>query len=187
MELVSTANVTELVSGINDFNTCSILFLVAIGGAIGSMAHAFASPPENKIAVLRYIAVGAVAALAVFFAVMPKEAVRLIALSIVSGYCAKAVLNALEARVKIATKVKENGKEAVAVGKKAVNIAQSLALINGAVINIQGEPRESFLESMKTDLSVDLREFVSKPPELRADELKQLSNKLEFLGESFTK
>lgn len=187
MEIVSTSNVTELVSGINNFNTCIILFLVAIGGAIGSMAHAFASPLDDKISVLRYIAIGAIASLAVFFVVMPKEAVRLIALSIVSGYCAKAALNALEARVKIATKVKENGKEAVEVGKKAVNIAQSLALINDAVVNIQGETREAFLESMKTDLSVDLHEFISKPPELRADELKQLSNKLEFLGESFTK
>lgn len=114
------------------------------------------------------------ASLAVLFIFFPLEPVKLIALSLAAGYGGKAVLDALEARVKTAiaqaetAKAKEEGKKAIETGKAAVKHAQTLL-----------EKATKGLEATNLEL------MIGKSPDAFSDELKKLSNELDFLGESF--
>jgi hypothetical protein len=187
---METANISDLVSAIKDINTWVILFVVAIFGIIGGLSHKLTSPVEDKTSLLGYIVIGAVASLAVLFVFIPKDAVRLVAISLAAGYGGKAVLDALEARVKTAiaqaetAKAKEKGKEAVEAAQQAISIAQNLSQIKEVIVD---QPKENFQELLKTKLPVDLHAFAEKPAKTYTDELKQLSGKLDFLNASFTK
>lgn len=190
-------NIADLVSHIKNWETWEVLIIVSIFGMLGGLAHKLTSPSEDKTPLWGYIVVGAVASLAVLFIFVPQDVVRLIALSVAAGYGGKAVLDALEARVKTALamaetdKAKEEGKKAVEVGKEAVSHAQKLSQINKelekALMQVSEQPREIILEALKAPLPVDLHSFVAKSPEAVTDELKQLFNKLDFLEESFKK
>lgn len=85
-------------------------------------------------------------------------------------------LDALEARVKTAlaqaetAKAKEEGKEGIETGKVAVKHAQTLL-----------EKATKGLEA------TNLESMIGKSPDVFSDELKKLSNKLDFLAESFQK
>ena len=190
---METINISELVSSIQNVNTWIVLVIVLIFGMIGGLAHKLTSPIEDKMPLVGYIVVGAVASLAVLFIFVPKDAVRLIALSLASGYGGKAVLDALEAKVKTAiaqadaANAKENGKEVVEAAQKAIRIAQNFSQINDIVTTPEGQTRENFLKPFKAKLPLDLHSFAEKPTELLTDELKQLSNKVEFLSKSFSK
>lgn len=194
---METIDIAKLVGSLKDWDTWVVIIIVSIFGMLGGLAHKLTSPPEDKTSLPGYIVVGAVASLAVLFIFFPLEPVKLIALSLAAGYGGKAVLDALEARVKTAiaqaetAKAKEEGKKAVEAGKEAVSYAQKLAETNKQLekdlIAAKGQPREAILETLKTPLSVELQSFIAKSPEVIADELKKLSNKLDFLNDSFKK
>jgi hypothetical protein len=197
METANTMNIVDLVGSIKNWNTWVVLLTVAIFGVIGGLAHKLTSPPEDEMSSLRFILVGAVSSLAVLFVFTPSDAVRLIALSLVAGYGGKAVLDALEARVKVAlakeetAKAKDDGKKAVEAGKEAVSQAQKLSQINKelekALITLKGQPRETIYEGLKAPLPVDLHSFVAKSPEAVTEGLKHLSYTLDSLEKSFKK
>ena len=192
---METIDIAELVSSIKDWDTWVILIIVSIFGMLGGLAHKLTSPPEDKTSLPGYIVVGAVASLAVLFVFFPSDPVRLIALSLAAGYGGKAVLDSLEARVKTAlaqaetAKTKEEGEKAVEAGKEAISYAQKLSQINKelekALMKEKKQPRETVLETLKVPLLTDLHSFVAKSPEALTDELKKLSNELDFLGKSF--
>lgn len=194
---METINIANLVVDIRSWDTWVVLIIVSIFGLLGGLAHKLTSPPEDKTSWPGYLIVGAVASLAVLFVFAPADPVRLIALSLAAGYGGKAVLNALEARVKTAlaeaetAKTKEEGKKAIEAGRQAVSHAQKLAQVNKelekALMEITKQPREAILETLKAPLPVDLHSFVAKSPEAVTDELKQLFNKLDFLEGSFKK
>lgn len=194
---METIDIAKLVGSIKSLDTWVVLIIVSIFGMLGGLAHKLTSPPEDKTSLPGYLVVGAVASLAVLFVFAPSDAVRLIALSLAAGYGGKAVLNALEARVKTALaeaktdKAKEEGKKAVEAGKEAISHAQKLSRINKelekALMKATQQPRETILETLKAPLPTDLHSFVTKSSESVTDELKQLSNKLDFLRESFQK
>ncbi len=194
---METVDIARLVGSLKDWDTWVVIIIVSIFGMLGGLAHKLTSPPEDKTSLPGYIVVGAVASLAVLFIFSPLEPVKLIALSLAAGYGGKAVLDALEARVKTAiaqaetAKAKEEGKKAVESGKEAIGYAQKLAETNKQLeidlMAAKGQPREAILETIKTPLPVELHSFIAKSPEVLADEIKQLSNKLDFLNESFKK
>ena len=188
-------DIAKLVTSITNWSTWVILIVVSIFGMLGGLAHKLTSPPDDKTSLPGYMVVGAVASLAVLFIFVPSDAVRLIALSLAAGYGGRAVLDALEARVKMAlaqaetAKAKEGGRRAVETGKEAVSYAQQLCQINKELeIALMGErkqPRETILGTLKAPLPPDLHSFVAKSPEALTDELKQLSNRLDFWGDFF--
>jgi hypothetical protein len=188
---METINTDALVLAMSNWNTWVILLVVALAGILGGLAHKLTSPIEDKMSLVGYVVVGAVASLAVLFVFVPKDAVRLIALSLASGYGGKSILNALEEKVKTAiakadaADAKEKGKEVADAAQKAISIAQSYSQIHNIVSATEGQ--ENFLKSFKAKLPVNLHSFTEKPTELHIDELKQLSNKVEFLRESFSK
>jgi hypothetical protein len=195
---METIDIAKLVGSLMEWNTWFVIIIVSIFGMLGGLAHKLTSPPEDKTPLPRYIVVGAVASLAVLFVFFPSEPVKLIALSLAAGYGGKAVLDALEARVKTAiaqketAMAKENGKEAAEAGKEAVSYAQKLAetklQLEKNLMAAKGQTRDAILETMKTSLSGELQSFIiAKSPEVIADELKQLSNKLDFLNDTFKK
>lgn len=171
---METIDITKLVGSLKDWDTWVVIIIVSIFGMLGGLAHKLTSPPEDKTSLPGYIVVGAVASLAVLFIFFPLEPVKLIALSLAAGYGGKAVLDALEARVKTAiaqaetAKAKEEGKKAVETGKAAVKYAQTLL-----------EKATKGLEATNLEL------MIGKSPDAFSDELKKLSNELDFLGESF--
>lgn len=179
-----------------DTNTMIVLLVAAIFGMLGGLSHKLTSPPDDKTPWYNYVVVGAVAALAVLFIFDPKDALKLIALSIAAGYGGKAVLDAMEARVKTAlaqaetTKAKEDGKKTAEVAKQAIDHAQNLSQINiqlnKALRDAKGgQSTESILESYKVPLSINVRTYLAKTPESVTDELKQLANRLDSLKGSF--
>jgi hypothetical protein len=194
---METIDIAKLVGSIKSLDTWVVLIIVSIFGMLGGLAHKLTSPPKNKTSLPGYLVVGAVASLAVLFVFAPSDPVRLIALSLAAGYGGKAVLDALEARVKTALaeaetdKAKEEGKKAVEAGKEAISHAQKLSRINKelekSLMKATQQPRETILETLKAPLPTDLHSFVTKSSEAVTDELKQLSNKLDFLRESFQK
>jgi hypothetical protein len=195
METTNTMNIADLVGSIKDWDTWVVLLIVAAFGLLGGLAHKLTSPPEDKTSSLRYMLVGIVASLAVLFVFTPSDAVRLIALSLAAGYGGKAVLDALEARVKVAlakeetARAKKDGQKALEAGKEAVRHAQKLSQINKelekALMEATKQTRETILGTLTAPLPGEVHSFVAKSPEVLADELKQLSYKLESLEEAF--
>jgi hypothetical protein len=194
---METIDIAKLVSSLMELNTWMVIIIVSIFGMLGGLAHKLTSPPGDKISLPGCIVGGAVASLAILFVFFPSEPVKLIALSLAAGYGGKAVLDALEARVKTAiaqaetAKAKEDGKKAVDAGKEAVSYAQKLAETNKQLeknlIAAKGQPRETILETLQTPLSVELQSFIARSPEVIAKDLNQLSNKLDFLNDAFNK
>lgn len=188
---METIDIAKIVDSLLDWRTWIVISVVSIFGMLGGYAHKLTSPPDDKTPLPRYIVVGMVASLAVLFVFIPKDPVRLIALSLVAGYGGKAILDALEARVKTAlaqaetAKAKDEGKKAVESGKEAINYAQKLSLINNALIKEQ--PKETTLETIKATLPTTVHSFVAKSPETIADELKQLAAELNIIEKSFQK
>lgn len=162
---METIEISKLVASLTSGDTWALLAVVVLFGAIGGYAHKLTASPEDKTTPLGYIVVGAVGALAVLFVFVPKDPVRLIALAVSAGYGGKALLDALEGRIKAAVaeaeigKLKDNGRNAVAVGKEAIERARKSAGAGNVVApeNIGAEK----------------------------DELSRLSNRLDFLNESF--
>jgi len=189
-------NIPGAVGNIKNWDTLIFLAIAAISGMLGGIAHRSTSPPDDRTSWWSNLVVGAVASLAVLFVFTPSDAVRLIALSLIAGYGGKAILDALEAKVKTAiaeaetVKVKDDGKETTKAGKEIGSIAQKLLQINKELeknlMEAKGQPREAIYEGLPP-LPVDLQSFAAKSPEDVTDELKQLFNKLDFLEKSFEK
>lgn len=182
-------NIGNLVNDIMFPGTWIILIIAVISGMLGGIAHKLTSPPGDNTSWLKHLVVGAVASLAVLFVFTPLDAIRLIAQSVAAGYGGKAVLDALEARVKTALaekKTADTEKErdkAINVGDEAVKYAQNLSQVNEELMKVTKQPRETILESLKAPLPADLYSFAAKSPKDVTDELKRLSNRLEFLKE----
>ncbi len=172
---METIDIAKLVDSLLDWHTWLVIFVVSGSGLFGGLAHKLTSPPEDKTSLTRYIVVGIVASLAVLFIFIPKDPVRLIALSLTAGYGGKAILDALEARVRTAiaqeetAKAKDNGKEAVEAAKTAISYAQDLS--------------QKFTK-MKISLPTGAYPNVTEPQD---DELKKLSGKLDLLEKYFQK
>jgi hypothetical protein len=192
---METINIANLVVDIKKLDTWVVFVIVALFGMLGGFAHKLISPPEDKTTWPGYLVVGAVASLAVLFVFAPSDPVRLFALSLAAGYGGKTVLNALEAKVKIALaeakteQVKEDGKTAVDAGKEAISQAQKLSQINKeleqALIKAKGGPRQEIYEKLVAPLPVELQPFVAKSPDAVKGELQSLLGKLDSLEKSF--
>jgi hypothetical protein len=198
---METKNIAEviaiLVGNIKSLDTWAVLGIAAGFGALGGLAHKLTSPPEDRTSWPGYLVVGAVASLAILFVFTPSEdAVRFIAISLAAGYGGKAVLDALEARVKTAlaeaetAKTKDDGKKAVEAGKEAVSQAEKLSQINRELekdlMKVKGQQREEVYEGLLS-LPADLQTFAAESPDAATNELKKLSLTLKLLEESFEK
>lgn len=192
---METLDVVKLIDSIYSLKTWIVLIIVSIFGILGGLSHKLTSSPDDKTSLWGYIVVGAVASIAVLFVSQPADAVRLIALSVAAGYGGRAVLDALEARVKVAiTKTelvttKENGGKAVEVGTKLGSVAQKLQQANkeleNALIKATALSRDAVFKTVP--LTADLQSFLAKPPEATANELNQLIAQLNILERSFQK
>ncbi len=190
-------NLGAFADSVKNGYTWAILGLALGFGVLGGLAHKLTSPPEDKKSLWVYIVVGGVASLAVLYIFSPQDAIKLIALSLAAGYGGKAVLDALEARVKAAlasaetAKAKEAGQTTADTGKQVLSIAQNLARKNDALektlMAAKGQSRVEILASLKTGLPSEIHAFAAETPDSITDKLKELSNKLDFLGKSFTK
>lgn len=186
-------DIATLVDSISNWKTWVVLFTVAFFGMLGGFAHKLTSP-NDKTSGWGYIVVGAVASMAVLFIIVPLEGVRLVALALIAGYGGKAILNALEARVKVVlamaetAKVKEEGKKAVKAGKEVASVAQKLSQTNKelekALMKAKNQPRAAILADLKAYLPADVHSFVSKSQEDITVEVGQLSNRLDSFEES---
>lgn len=173
-------NIADLVSHIKNWETWGVLIIVSIFGMLGGLAHKLTSPSEDKTSLWGYIVVGAVASLAVLFIFVPQDVVRLIALSVVAGYGGKAVLDALEARVKTAiaeTKAARAEQErgtVMEVARIAVRQGLECSQTYEKLMAVVAQPRD-VLETMKTSLPAKLR------PEAFTKEFRELSVRLDTL------
>ena len=186
-------NIDVLANSLKNWYTWVVIIIAAVSGIIGGLAHKLTAPLDDKTSLWVYTIVGGVASLAVLYILSPPDGIKLIALSLAAGYGGKAVLDALEARVKIAlaqadaAQAKETGQKAIKAAKKAVNMAQNLSqksnVLEKALVDTKGQPKEAIFEIFKDQFSTDLYAFVAKPSESHTDELTQLSNKLDFLAD----
>ncbi|HHT9125958.1 MAG TPA: hypothetical protein ACFYD6_09095 [Candidatus Brocadiia bacterium] len=167
MEIIDIA---KLIDSIRNWKTWVMLIIVSIFGVLGSLTHKLTSPSADEISLLGYIVVGAVASIAVLFIIVPSDAVRLVALSLIVGYGGKAVLDASAAKMQAfiakeeTIKAKEIGKEAVDVGKEAVKQLEALM--------------ETRRPSEETPRRIP---GGYKPPKDLTDKLGKLSDKLDSL------
>jgi hypothetical protein len=170
-------DIAMLVKSLLDWHAWLILAVVAVGGMMGGLAHKLSSQPEDKTSLARYLVVGMVAALAVLFVYAPQDPVRLIALALAAGYGGKAVLDALEAKVKAAVaeaetaRAKESGLRAVTIGRQLADHASKLS--NLARTMMKDQP-EAVLRNIEAAL----------PP---GEDLKRLAIELDFLETSLQK
>lgn len=129
---MTPAELLALVMSFKSWDVWVLIGVVAVFGALGGWAHKLAAPAEDQRRWSGFVVVGAVAALAVLFVFGPKDPVKLLALSIVAGYGGKAVLDALENKVKAAvaeaeTKhAKEQGQQAAVAARKAIEAGRRL-------------------------------------------------------------
>lgn len=186
-------NIIELVDSLSAESTWIVLLIAAIFGMLGGLAHVLVSPPEEKKRYEACIIVGAVSSIAVLFIFDPKNAIKLIALSLIAGYSGKAVLDALGLRVKLAlasekaAEAEERGEEAIEVGKKAQQTASELHQYSQALekdlILLRKQPIEHIRESM----AVPLPDVVRKKPETVLKELEEIESTLSHLEKSLKK
>ena len=190
-------NLGVLADSLKNGYTWVVLFIAATSGIVGGLAHKLTSPPDDKTSLWVYVIVGGVASLAVLYILSPPDGIKLIALSLAAGYGGKAVLDALEARVKTAlaqadaAQAKETGKKAIEAGKKAVGMAKNLSqksnALEKALADTKGQPKEAILKNFRDLLPTDLHVFAAKSPDSLTAELEDLANKMDFLGESLGK
>ncbi len=171
---MGTNGTDQLVTSLCTLQTWIILGTAAICGIVGGYARKLTSPSEDTQSTpplkdKKYwlswwgaLVVGAVASLAVLYVFpLENEFYKLVALSLAAGYGGKAILDALEARIKTAiekektARAKEDGKKAIGAGGAVVTCARNLEVKLG------------------------------KWPNAFSPELKTLSDYLDFLGESF--
>jgi hypothetical protein len=185
-------NLNVLADSLKNGYTWVVLIIAATSGIIGGLAHKLTSPPDDKTSIWVYIIVGGVASLAVLYILSPPDGIKLIALSLAAGYGGKAVLDALEARVKTAlaqadaAQAKETGKKAIEAGKKAVSMAKNLSqksnALEKALADTKGQPKEAILKNFRDLLPTDLHVFAAKSPDSLTAELEDLAKKNGFLG-----
>lgn len=186
-------NIIELVDSLSAESTWIVLLITAIFGMLGGLAHILVSPPEEKKSYGACLIVGAVSSIAVLFIFDPKNAIKLIALSLIAGYGGKAVLDALGLRVKLAlasekaAEAEERGEEAIKVGKKAQKTATELhqysQKLEENLMSLKKQPKEDVLESM----AVPLPDVAHKSPETVLKELKEIESTLSHLEKSLKK
>ena len=187
---MGTVEIAKLVGSFGEGSTWAVLGIVAFFGILGGLAHKLTSPPPDDKKWAVYIVVGAVTSVAVLFIVFPSEPVKLVALALAAGYGGKAILDALEARVKAAisreetAKAKENGRKAVQAGGQAVEYANQLADI---LEPLKKGLSEDVISEMFKPFPEKLRPLAVTPSEgLRVD-LRDLSRELDRLNETFQK
>ncbi len=158
---METIDIATIVKSLLDWHAWLVLAVVALGGILGGYAHKLAALPDDKTTLARYLVVGMVASLAVLFVFTPKDPVKLIALSLAAGYGGKAVLDALEAKVKAAVaadreaRAKKDGLRATAVGKQLADCAGKLSGLSKAA---RKDPAEiAALEDAVRQLAAELK------------------------------
>lgn len=185
--------VGTLIDSLMTWQTWLVVGISALFGLLGGLAHKLTSPPDDKTSKWVYIVVGGIASISVLYILSPQDGVKLIALSLAAGYAGKAVLDALEARVKTALaqkdadQAKETAQKAIELGKKATNMAQNLSQ--------KSKDFGKVLTNTKAFLSKEIQEsfephydfFTESSHEPISKELENLSNYLDFLGDSLKK
>ena len=184
-------DIAQLMSSLNQWETWRIIIIVAICGIVGGLSNKLSAPPKDQTHVMGYITVGAVAALVVLFVYVPTDGVRLIALALAAGYGGRAILNAVQNRVRLTiareevAKAKKDGREAVQIGEEAVRYAEDVLQYNRRLEKVlppvAKQKRKSFMESLPPRVGA----VAAKSPEAQTDELKELTHRLRFLEKSF--
>lgn len=187
----STIDIAQLMSSLNQWETWRIIIIVAVFGMLGGLSNKLSAPSKDQTHLLGYIIVGAVAALAVLFIHVPTSGVRLIALALAAGYGGRAILNAVQNRVRLTiareevAKAKRDGREAIQIGEEAVKYAEDMQQYCKGLEKVlppaAKRKGKSFVESLPPRVGA----VATKSPETRADELKELTHRLRYLQKSF--
>ena len=195
---------SKLVSALISWDTWIVLLIVIMFGIVGSMAHKLmpSNDPsnDNKMSFLGYIVVGAVASLAVLFIFPPNDdALRLVALAVVSGYGGKAILDALEARMKVAiaqaevkaakeeaNKNKTEAKEAKTNGKKAYDSFKKSFDLASNYVSLKKNINDTVKQDLiSATIHSNFNLYDKGHLERQDNELKELSDTMEKLKEYF--
>lgn len=133
--------------------TLGVVAIAAAGGALGGLANHLAADPRPTSApadpgrVWKSMVVGLVAAVAALYALDPTTGVKLIAMAVVAGYAGKALLGALEARLKLAAALEET-RAAVADRAEAIDVAtDALTVARRAKPELAAGPRAAMTTS----------------------------------------
>jgi hypothetical protein len=187
----SNIDIAQLISSLNQWETWRIVIIVAVFGMLGGLSNKLSATSKDQTHLLGYIIVGAVAALAVLFIHVPTSGVRLIALALAAGYGGRAILNAVQNRVRLTiareevARAKRDGREVIQVGEEAVKYARDV-LEYSRRMEKELRPaikrkRKAFMESLPPRVGA----VAAKSPETQADELKELTHRLRYLEKSF--
>jgi hypothetical protein len=191
-----TGNIESLVHNLFTGYTWVVLVITAVFGIVGGCAHKFTSSPEDKTTWWGSIVVGAVASIAVLFILTPlnPDAVRLIAQSLIAGYGGKAILDALETRLKTALAEaalsKETEKKAIEASKETAGIASVLSKRNSLLEKAsrdKGQPPEALMETLKGQLPAALHGLAAESSDSLANKLACLSEKIDSMDKSCKK
>lgn len=95
-------------SSFTDLDTIGVLVVAAAFGALGGFVKHITAAPAPEAPVVKYAGakaalVGLVAAVGALYALTPENGVKLVGMALVAGYAGKALLDALEARLRLAT------------------------------------------------------------------------------------
>jgi len=186
-------NAETLIESLLTWQTWLIVGISALFGLLGGLAHKLTSPPDDKTSKWVYIVIGGVASLSVLYIFSPQDGVKLIALSLAAGYAGKAVLDALEARIKTALaqkdadQAKETAQKAIEAGKKAVDMAQNLSQKGNAFADVLEHTKVHLSREIKESFEPHLDFFTGSSQEPISKELEDLSKYLNFLGDSLKK
>jgi hypothetical protein len=152
-----------------DLGTFGVLGVAVIGGALGGLASHFAAPvaEDTKLDRWRWLkasVIGAAAAIAVLYALMPDTTVALAGLAVGAGYAGKAVLGAVETRLKLsaarheASVARADRASAVEAARVATGVAER-ALREAA----SSTPRAEILSGLEHELFQAKSALVAHP------------------------
>lgn len=181
-------DIPGLVGNLKSFDTWIIILIAAGFGALGGYAHKLTSPPEDKTPWWKLLIVGAVASLAVLFIFTPEDAVRLIALSLAAGYGGKSVLDALEAKVKVAlaqaetARVRDESMRVIGLSREATNEGLKLCDVKEEMeknlVRSTGQSRDAVYKSLSA-LPPNLQSFAAEPARAVKTKLEKISSELD--------
>jgi hypothetical protein len=183
------SEIAKLITSLGNWTNWTIVPVIALlAGAIGGLAKRLTAPPEDKTPIYSYLVVGGIASIAVLFVLTPADGVKLIAQSLAAGYAGKAILEALQEKVKTALakkdaeEAKEKGKQAVDTGMEAVKAAQHL-------VQMHKDMGKAFsadvIDNLPVPLPSNVKSFVTLSPETTEQDLIRMAARLNSLKESF--
>jgi hypothetical protein len=193
MEIIK---ISELLKELAEWKTLVFLVIVGVLGILGSFAKKYTTTSETsegRKSNIKYIIVGATAAIVILLVITPTSAIMLVSLSIAAGYAGKAVLDNIGIKQRLNQELNTANKKQALSNQKLKNTSNEMKKVKKSIGEITEvinglEPPELLnkivMEPQKVKINekekINLESFIKSPGAIK-NKLYQLDARLDTL------